>query len=243
MATTSGSIAIDIETRDRLNAYVKAYNDKNPQAKDLYARDFIRLALDYFQRTGIDFNSDVVAVPTTTTEPEQSKELSEVKEMFMALSKMYADTNLKVTAIGQGMQQGFEHLGEKQQETRLLLESKDKRTEKEDKLMEFQHLKYMGETLKYWRKKNGISIYELSQKTRINYHAVKNIEAGNKSVQLKTFLRYAWFIKDTQPEFNLMEVYRKWHNYGIGLNGEDRSLIQDMAEVLDAPEIKDALSM
>ena len=101
----------------------------------------------------------------------------------------------------------------------------------------------MGETLKNWRKKNGISVYELSQKTRINYHAVKNIEAGNKSVQLKTFLRYAWFIKDTQPEFNLMEVYRKWHNYGIGLNGEDRSLIQDMAEVLDAPEIKDALSM
>ena len=241
MATTSGSIAIDIETRDRLNAYVKAYNDKNPQAKDLYARDFIRLALDYFQRTGIDFNSDVVAVPTTTEEP--NKELSEVKEMFMALSKMYADTNLKVTAIGQGMQQGFEHLGEKQQETRLLLESKDKRTEKEDKLMEFQHLKYMGESLKYWRKKNGISVYELSQKTRINYHAVKNIEAGNKSVQLKTFLRYAWFIKDTQPDFNLMEVYRKWHNYGIGLNGEDRSLIQDMAEVLDAPEIKDALSM
>lgn len=240
MATTSGSIAIDIETRDRLNAYVKAYNDKNPQAKDLYARDFIRLALDYFQRTGIDFNSDVVALPTTT-EPEQSKELSEVKEMFMALSKMYADTNLKVTAIGQGMQQGFESLGDKQTETRLLLESKDKRTEKEDKLMEFQHLKYMGETLKYWRKKNGISVYELSQKTRINYHAVKNIEAGNKSVQLKTFLRYAWFIKETEPDFNLMDVYRKWHNFGIGLNGEDASLIRDMGEVLEAPEIKDIL--
>ena len=240
MATTSGSIAIDIETRDRLNAYVKAYNDKNPQAKDLYARDFIRLALDYFQRTGIDFNSDVVAVPTTT-EPEQSKELSEVKEMFMALSKMYADTNLKVTAIGQGMQQGFESLGDKQTETRLLLESKDKRTEKEDKLMEYQHLKYMGEALKYWRKKNGISVYELSQKTRINYHAVKNIEAGNKSVQLKTFLRYAWFIKETEPDFNLMDVYRKWHNFGIGLNGEDASLIRDMGEVLEAPEIKDIL--
>ena len=240
MATTSGSIAIDIETRDRLNAYVKAYNDKNPQAKDLYARDFIRLALDYFQRTGIDFNSDVVAVPTTT-EPEQSKELSEVKEMFMALSKMYADTNLKVTAIGQGMQQGFESLGDKQTETRLLLESKDKRTEKEDKLMEYQHLKYMGETLKYWRKKNGISVYELSQKTRINYHAVKNIEAGNKSVQLKTFLRYGWFIKETEPDYNLMDVYRKWHNFGIGLNGEDASLIRDMGEVLEAPEIKDIL--
>lgn len=240
MATTSGSIAIDIETRDRLNAYVKAYNDKNPQAKDLYARDFIRLALDYFQRTGIDFNSDVVALPTTT-EPEQSKELSEVKEMFMALSKMYADTNLKVTAIGQSMQQGFESLGDKQTETRLLLESKDKRTEKEDKLMEFQHLKYMGEALKYWRKKNGISVYELSQKTRINYHAVKNIEAGNKSVQLKTFLRYAWFIKETEPDFNLMDVYRKWHNFGIGLNGEDASLIRDMGEVLEAPEIKDIL--
>lgn len=240
MATTSGSIAVDIETRDRLNKYVQEYNAKNPQAKDLYARDFIRLALDYFQRTGIDFNSDVVALPTTT-EPEPSKELNEVKEMFMALSKMYADTNLKVTAIGQGMQQGFESLGDKQTETRLLLESKDKRTEKEDKLMEFQHLKYMGETLKYWRKKNGISIYELSQKTRINYHAVKNIEAGNKSVQLKTFLRYAWFIKDTQPEFNLMDVYRKWHNFGIGLNGEDASLIRDMGEVLEAPEIKDIL--
>ena len=242
MATTSGSIAVDIETRDRLNKYVQEYNAKNPQAKDLYARDFIRLALDYFQRTGIDFNSDVVAVPTTT-EPEQSKELSEVKEMFMALSKMYADTNLKVTAIGQGMQQGFESLGDKQTETRLLLESKDKRTEKEDKLMEFQHLKYMGETLKYWRKKNGISVYELSQKTRINYHAVKNIEAGNKSVQLKTFLRYAWFIKETEPDFNLMDVYRKWHNFGIGLNGEDASLIRDMGEVLEAPEIKDILGV
>ena len=104
MATTNGSIAIDIETRDRLNAYVKAYNDKNPQAKDLYARDFIRLALDYFQRTGIDFNSDVVSVPTTT-EHEQIKELSEVKEMFMALSKMYADTNFRITAIEKCMKQ------------------------------------------------------------------------------------------------------------------------------------------
>lgn len=241
MATTSGSIAVDVETRDRLNAYVKDYNAKNPNAKDLYARDFIRLALDYFQRTGIDFNSDVVALPTTQ-EPEASKELSEVKEMFMALSKMYADTNLKVTAIGQGMQQGFENLGEKQQETRLLLESKSARTEKDDKEMENLHLKYMGETLKYWRKKNGISVYELSQKTRINYHAVKNIEAGNKSVQLKTFLRYAWYIKDTQPDFDLMQTYKRWHNYGIGLNGEDRNLISDMAEVLDAPEIKDALN-
>lgn len=104
MSTTKGSIAIDIETRDRLNAYVKAYNDKNPQAKDLYARDFIRLALDYFQRTGIDFNSDVVALPATT-EPEQSKELSEVKEMFMALSKMYADTNFRISAIEESMKQ------------------------------------------------------------------------------------------------------------------------------------------
>ena len=104
MSTTKGSIAIDIETRDRLNAYVKAYNDNNPQAKDLYARDFIRLALDYFQRTGIDFNSDVVALPTTT-EPEQSKELSEVKEMFMALSKMYADTNFRISAIEESMKQ------------------------------------------------------------------------------------------------------------------------------------------
>ena len=107
--------------------------------------------------------------------------------------------------------------------------------------MEYQHLKYMGEALKYWRKKNGISVYELSQKTRINYHAVKNIEAGNKSVQLKTFLRYAWFIKETEPDFNLMDVYRKWHNFGIGLNGEDASLIRDMGEVLEAPEIKDIL--
>ena len=104
MATTNGSIAIDIETRDRLNAYVKAYNDKNPQAKDLYARDFIRLALDYFQRTGIDFNSDVVAGPTST-ESEDSKELSEGKESFMSLSKMYADTNFRITAIEQCMQQ------------------------------------------------------------------------------------------------------------------------------------------
>ncbi len=106
--------------------------------------------------------------------------------------------------------------------------------------MEYQHL---GETLKYWRKKNGICIYKLSQKTRINYHAIENIEAGNKSAQLKTFLRYASFIKETEPDFNIMDVYRKWHNYCIGLNGEDRRLIQDIAEVLDLHEIKDALSM
>ena len=242
MATTSGSIAVDIETRDRLNKYVAEYNKNNPNAKDLYARDFIRLALDYFQRTGIDFNSDVVAVPTTQ-EQTSSQELNEVKEMFVALSKMYADTNLKVTAIGQGIQQGFETLGETQQQTRLLLESKSLRTEKDDKIMEFQHLKYMGESLKYWRKKNKLSVYELSQKTRINYHAIKNIEAGNKSVQLKTFLRYAWYIKEIDQDFNLMEVYRKWHNFGIGLNGEDRTLINDMAEVLEAPEIKDILNL
>jgi hypothetical protein len=242
MATTSGSIAVDIETRDRLNKYVQEYNAKNPQAKDLYARDFIRLALDYFQRTGIDFNSDVVALPTTQ-EQAPSQELTEVKEMFLALSKMYADTNLKVTAIGQGIQQGFETLGETQQQTRLLLESKSQRTEKDDKEMENLHLKYMGEALKYWRKKNKISVYELSQKTRINYHAVKNIEAGNKSVQLKTFLRYAWYIKETDQDFNLMQVYTRWHNFGIGENGEDASLIRDMAEVLDAPEIKDILSV
>ena len=239
MAVGNTTLAIDKETRDRLNVFVEAYNAKNhPNQKELTAKNFIAVALDYFQRTGIDFNSDVVSVPTTT-EQAPSQELSEVKEMFMALSKMYADTNLKVTAIGQGIQQGFENLGERQNETRLLLESKDKRTEKDDKLMEFQHLKYMGETLKYWRKKNNISIYTLSQKTRINFHAIKNIEAGNKSVQLKTFLRYAWYIKETDQDFNLMEVYRKWHNFGIGLNGEDASLIKDMGEVLEAPEIKD----
>ena len=99
----------------------------------------------------------------------------------------------------------------------------------------------LKEKNEYLRKKNGICIYKLSQKTRINYHAVKNIEAGNKSVQLKTFLRYAWFIKETEPDFNLMDVYRKWHNFGIGLNGEDASLIRDMGEVLEAPEIKDIL--
>lgn len=117
--------------------------------------------------------------------------------------------------------------------------SKEKHDSKKNNVEEMEnlHRKYMGETLKYWRKKNGISVYELSKKTRLHHEAIINIEAGRKRVQYKTFLRYAWYIKDTQPDFDLMQTYIRWHNYGIGLNGEDRNFIQDMAEVLDAPDV------
>ena len=47
------------------------------------------------------------------------------------------------------------------------------------------NLKKMGEVLKYWRKKNNISLYDLSNTMQINYHAIRNIEEGNQNVQLK----------------------------------------------------------
>lgn len=52
-------------------------------------------------------------------------------------------------------------------------------------LFDETNLKKMGEVLKYWRKKNNISLYDLSKTMQINYHALRNIEEGNQNVQLK----------------------------------------------------------
>lgn len=74
------------------------------------------------------------------------------------------------------------------------------------------NLKKMGEVLKYWRKKNNISLYDLSNTMQINYHALRNIEEGNQNVQLKIFLRYIWFIKWTNTQFDVMYVYEQWRS-------------------------------
>lgn len=87
------------------------------------------------------------------------------------------------------------------------------------------HLKKLGETLKYWRKKNKISLYDLSRAMSINYHALKNIEEGNECVQIKILLRYIWFIQ-WQGGFDVFKVYTSLCNIGNG-----RSMDIDIDEV------------
>lgn len=75
------------------------------------------------------------------------------------------------------------------------------------------HLKTLGVTLKYWRKKNKISLYDLSKAMSINYHALKNIEEGKDCVQIKILLRYIWFIQWCGG-FDIFKVYTSLCNIG-----------------------------
>jgi len=88
----NSTLAIDAETSLRLDIFSR----KNEITK----KDFIKLALDYFERTGINPTSD--AVPRT--------ELDEIREALQNISQdmrdtksLQADTALKLTAMGQNI--------------------------------------------------------------------------------------------------------------------------------------------
>lgn len=93
-------------------------------------------------------------------------------------------------------------------------------------------LECIGDILKYWRKKNDISIYRLSQETHINFHAIKNLESGNESVQLGTFLTYINYMQNNYGDLDFADVCSKWENHQIGHYEKDRDLINEIKRVL-----------
>lgn len=101
------------------------------------------------------------------------------------------------------------------------------------------HLKKLGETLKYWRKKNKISLYELSKAMSINYHALKNIEEGNECVQIKILLRYIWFIQ-WQGGFDVFKVYTSLCYIGNGrsMDVDIDAVKREINEVIKSEEPK-----
>ena len=122
MAKNNVVVAVSTETRDRLNNLVKNLNKvKGSNEKELTAKDFIQQAVEYFERNKIDPTSDVVAAPRQDQSGTTDKALLDKLDSIL---KLTADNALKVTAIGQGMNQGFADL-------RTTIETKQKRLPKE----------------------------------------------------------------------------------------------------------------
>lgn len=203
MAQGNTTLAIDVETRDRLNDFVKKYNKANPQAKEMTAKNFIALALDYFQRTGADITSD-----GAETLPAQNEMIAKLDSILKGI----VDVNLKTTAIGQGLTTIHDNQVkqiEGTQENILLLTTKRYVLNKDEKDMEYDNLTKLGEVLKAWRLKRGLSAYKASESMKINYRVLRNIELG-KDVYLRSFLRYANYIESNDSEFNVWTYYKCW---------------------------------
>lgn len=100
--TKNSTLAIDLDISNRLDFFCKKNN--------ITKKDFIALALDYFDRTGVDIHSnDIVA------------DLSVLNEKMDALIKFQADVSLKLSTI----QQTTNILSEVKEDTTKLIEQKD----------------------------------------------------------------------------------------------------------------------
>jgi len=97
----NSTLAIDQNISNRLDLFCK----KNAITK----KDFIALALDYFDRTGVDIYSNDMVTGMNT-----------INEKIDALFKLQADTALKVTTI----QQTTNLLNEVKEDTNKLIEQK-----------------------------------------------------------------------------------------------------------------------
>lgn len=94
------TVKIDKSTGEKLDVYCKR--------NELTKKDFISLALDYFERTGVDIRSNDVP-----------QDLTEIKESINSLVKLQADAAIKLTSI----QQTTHVLQSEQETTKLLLEA------------------------------------------------------------------------------------------------------------------------
>lgn len=122
--TSNSSIAVDIETTLRLEAYTKRLG--------ITKKEYIAISLDYFERTGIDPRSN-----DTQTEWDKLKELivTTHKEQMDAQQKGFkqqsekTDTEIKLLADMAIRQDVFQ---QQQKHQTLLLESAEQRAEQEE---------------------------------------------------------------------------------------------------------------
>jgi hypothetical protein len=105
----NSTLAIDVETSLRLDVFTRKHQ--------ITKKDFIKQALDYFERTNIDPASDVVDIT----------EIDKIKNILLNMSQdirdtksLQADAALKLTAMGQNLSS----VSNMQESTVKLLENK-----------------------------------------------------------------------------------------------------------------------
>lgn len=101
--TKNSTLAIDIDISNRLDFFCKKNN--------ITKKDFIGLALDYFDRTGVDIHSN-----------DMVTNLDAINEKMDTLMRFQADTSLKLTSI----QQTTNILNEVKEDTSKLIEQKER---------------------------------------------------------------------------------------------------------------------
>lgn len=100
--TKNSTLAIDLDISNRLDFFCKKNN--------ITKKDFIALALAYFDRTGVDIHSNDIVT-----------DLSDMNEKMDALIKFQADVSLKLSTI----QQTTNILSEVKEDTSKLIEQKE----------------------------------------------------------------------------------------------------------------------
>lgn len=212
----NASMAIDHETKARLKKFTDAWEAKN--GRKLSAKDFVTISLDYFEKTGIEPTSNEKPDPKALAEYKDKQEneiaslRAEMAEFLQTLAKTQADTNLKITAIGQRQDKLIEQTTAIDAGQKMLLEAKITRNKDNKELttediMGTYYLKKMGDVFKVWRINKGLSEYAVSQESKINYRTIKNIEAG-KDVSLSNFLRYMNYILANDPNTDILRLYK-----------------------------------
>lgn len=220
MAKNNVVVAVSTETRERLNELVKNLNkSKGQNERELTAKDFIQQAVEYFERNHIDPTSDVVAAPRQ----EQTTDKALLDKLDSIL-KLTADNALKVTAIGQGMNQGFADL-------RTTIETKQKRlpkelTNEEKEIMKTkeQLLSDIGKIFKFWRLRAKLNKNEMAKQMGVTHSAITRIEEG-KDTNLSTALLYIDRMNeiDSSLDFwtlflNLRGKTAQWQSKGMADN-------------------------
>lgn len=100
----NSTLAIDAETSERLDFFCRKY--------EITKKDFIALALGYFERTGVDINSNDIIT-----------DLHDINSKIDAIMKLQADATMKLTNI----QQSTNILTEVKEDTTKLIEQKNQK--------------------------------------------------------------------------------------------------------------------
>lgn len=80
--TKNSTIAIDLNTSNRLDIFCKS--------KNITKKDFITLSLDYFDRTGVDIHSNDIV-----------NNMNAINEKMDSILRLQADSALKLTGLQQ----------------------------------------------------------------------------------------------------------------------------------------------
>lgn len=71
--------------------------------------------------------------------------------------------------------------------------------------MVFTDKKQIGEIIKFYRKKSGLTQYELAEKIGLSEKHVSKIERGQNIIKLDTFLKMAEILEFTLEDFGLQK--------------------------------------